>query len=72
MSDNDETQQNTEVTWSIGYTHNLGNFQSLRLDVGVKDYARKGETVQQASERIYRFAEQELSKKVEEAKSEFE
>lgn len=67
-----EIEQTTEITWSIGYTHNLGNFQSLRLDVGVKDFKRSGETVQQASERVYRFAESELSKKVEEAKTAFE
>jgi hypothetical protein len=64
--------ENTEVQWSIGYTANLGNFQSLRLDVSIKDKARTGETVKQASERVYRFAEAELSKKVEEAKEAFE
>jgi len=61
----------TEVTWSIGYTANLGNFQSLRLDVSVKDHAREGESVSKASERVYRFCEIELIKKVEEAKEAF-
>ncbi len=59
----------TEVTWSIGYTHNLGNFQSLRLDVSVKDHRRDGESVQDMSERVYRFVEKELTKKVKEAKA---
>ena len=62
----------TEVQWSIGYTANLGNFQSLRLDVSVKDSTREGESVKQASERVYRFAESELAKKVVEAKEAFE
>ncbi len=62
----------TEVQWSIGYTANLGNFQSLRLDVSVKDSTRENENVQQASERVYRFAEKELEKKVKEAKETFE
>lgn len=67
-----ELSPSTGITWNIGYTHNLGNFQSLRLDVSISDYTRRDETVQEASERIYRFAEAELTKKVEEAKSSFE
>jgi hypothetical protein len=65
-------QPSTGITWSIGYTHNLGNFQSLRLDVSVNDFTREGETVRDASERVYRFAEQELAKKIDEAKDTFD
>ena len=61
----------TEITWAIGYTHNLGNFQSLRLDVSVTDWTRDGESVQKASERVYRFVEKELGKKISEAKESF-
>ena len=68
----DPVETTTEVTWSIGYTANLGNFQSLRLDVSVKDSTRDGENVQQASERVYRFCEAELAKKVQEAKEAFQ
>lgn len=64
-------EPSTGITWSIGYTHNMGNFQSLRLDVSVNDFTRDGESVAQASERVYRFAEQELVKKIEEAKEAF-
>lgn len=69
LQDNNLT---TEITWSLGYTANLGNFQSLRLDVSVKDYRRRGETTPEASERVYRFTEGELAKKVQEAKAEFD
>lgn len=65
-------EQTTGITWSIGYTHNMGNFQSLRLDVSINDFTREGESVQDASERVYRFAEQELIKKVNEAKEAFD
>lgn len=65
-------EEPTEVQWSLGYTANLGNFQSLRLDVSVKDGKRGKETVQELSERVYRFVEEELSKKVQEAKEAFE
>ena len=65
-------EQTTGITWSIGYTHNMGNFQSLRIDVSINDFCREGESVGQASERVYRFAEQELSKKIEEAKATFD
>jgi len=62
----------TGITWSIGYTHNLGNFQSLRLDVSINDFTREGESVRDATERIYRFAENELAKKINEAKETFD
>jgi hypothetical protein len=40
--------ESTKVNVTLGYTLNLGNFQSLRLDLGVVDSARNGETVDQA------------------------
>lgn len=60
----------TKVQWSLGYTMNLGNFESLRLDVQVSDYVRDNETTQQASDRVYKFTEEQLQVKVVEAKQE--
>lgn len=60
----------TKVQWSLGYTMNLGNFESLRLDVQVSDYVRDNETTQQASDRVYKFTEEQLQAKVVEAKQE--
>ena len=60
----------TKVQWSLGYTMNLGNFESLRLDVQVSDYVRDSETTQQASDRVYKFTEEQLQAKVVEAKQE--
>ena len=60
----------TKVQWSIGYTMNTGNFQSLRLDCQVNDYVREGETTKEASDRVYAFVEQQLVEKLNEAKGE--
>jgi hypothetical protein len=61
---------NTKVSVTLGYTLNLGNFQSLRLDLGIIDSTRNGETIDQAFERVYKFVEDKLTEKIQEAKSE--
>ena len=60
----------TKVSVTLGYTLNLGNFQSLRLDLGVVDSKRDGENTDQAFERVYKFVEQKLTDKIKEAQSE--
>ena len=60
----------TKVNVTLGYTLNLGNFQSLRLDLGVADSAKNGETVDQAFERVYKFVEDKLTEKIKEAQEE--
>ena len=62
--------EETKVSVTLGYTLNLGNFQSLRMDLGVTDSRRDGENVDQAFERVYKFVEDKLTEKVAEAKSE--
>ena len=64
--------EDTKVSVTLGYTHNLGNFQSLRLDLGVVDSRRDGETIDQAFERVYKFVEVKLTEKVAEAKVEID
>ena len=61
---------NTNVSVTLGYTINLGNFQSLRLDLGIIDSKRDGENVDQAFERVYKFVEDKLTDKINEAKAE--
>ena len=60
----------TKVSVTLGYTINLGNFQSLRLDLGVVDSKRDGENTDQAFERVYKFVEDKLTEKINEAKAE--
>lgn len=62
----------TKVTVGLGYTLNLGNFQSLRIDVSVSDSKREGENTNDAFERVYKFVEDKLAEKVRESQDEAE
>lgn len=57
----------TKVTVGLGYTLNLGNFQSLRIDLSVSDSKRQGENITDAFERVYAFVEAKLADKVKES-----
>jgi methyl coenzyme M reductase subunit D len=61
--------ENTKVSVALGYTLNLGNFESLRVDLGITDYVRQGENVKQAQDRVYKTVETQLIEKVNEAKA---
>ena len=63
---------NTKVTVGLGYTLNLGNFQSLRIDLSVSDSKREGENTTDAFERVYKFVEEKLAEKVKESLEETE
>jgi len=62
----------TTVSVTLGYTLNLGNFQSLRLDLGCTDFVHEDETKDAAMDRVYEFIEAKLVNKIEEAKKELE
>jgi hypothetical protein len=64
--------ETTNVSVTLGYTLNLGNFQSLRIDLGITDFVRNGENTDQALDRVYKFVEDKVIEKVEEAKKELE
>lgn len=64
------TNDSTKINVTLGYTLNLGNFQSLRFDLGIVDSRRDGETVNEAFERVYNFVESKLTEKVAEAQLE--
>ena len=67
-----EERNDTKVSVGLGYTLNLGNFQSLRLDLSVTDSRREGETTNEAMDRVYAFVEAKLTDKINEAKIELE
>ena len=48
---------------------NLRNYESLKIMIGVEDYQRDGETINEATERVYSFVENKLSEKITEEKS---
>ena len=56
----------TKVNVALGYTLNLGNFQSLRIDIGIQDSKRDGESTSEAFDRIYSFVETKLHDKIKE------
>ena len=58
----------TTVTVNLGYTLNIGNFQSLRVDLGCTDFVRDGENVDGAMDRVYSFVETKVMDKIEAAK----
>ena len=62
--------EDTKVSVTLGYTLNLGNFQSLRLDLGIVDSSKNGENINQAFDRVYQFVENRLTEKINEAKAE--
>jgi len=63
-------KESTKVSVTLGYTLNLGNFQSLRVDLGVVDNVRQDENTEQAINRVYDFVENKVIEKVNEAKAE--
>lgn len=60
----------TRVKVSLGYTRNMGNFESLRVDIGVEDDLRNGENIATGFDRVYGFVEKKLVEKVQETEEE--
>lgn len=56
---------------SVGYTVNVGDFESLRIDFGVEDVKRPNETLKEANARLFNFVNKELEDKVTAAKRSF-
>ena len=52
------------VSAEIGYTKNLGNFQSVKVSVGLQDYVRNGETFDEAYVRIFKNIEDKLAEEL--------
>ena len=44
--------EQTKINVTLGYTLNLGNFQSLRIDLGIEDSRRDGESMNEAFDRV--------------------
>lgn len=66
----------TRVKVDLGYTRNMGNFESLRVDIGVEDEPRQKrdgsglENVDEAFQRVYAYVEKKLVEKVQETEEE--
>ena len=61
---------NTIVKVDLQFTRNLGNYENLRVGIGIEDFQRDGETVDEATNRVYNFVEKKLMDKVNEIEEE--
>jgi hypothetical protein len=60
----------TRVKVDLSFTRNLGNYESIKIGIGVEDDIRQGETVDIATERVYKFVEDKLIQKTQEIEEE--
>lgn len=60
----------TQVRVDLSFTRNLGNFESIKIGIGVDDFVRDGESVDDATERVYKFVESKLIEKTQEVEKE--
>jgi hypothetical protein len=60
----------TKVKVDLSFTRNLGNYESIKIGIGIEDDVRQGETVDSATDRVYRFVEDKLIEKTTEVEQE--
>jgi hypothetical protein len=60
----------TKVKVDLSFTRNLGNYESIKIGIGVEDDLRLGENVETATERVYKFVEDKLIEKTREVEEE--
>ena len=60
----------TKVKVELSFTRNLGNYASIKINIGVEDVVRQGENVDSATERVYAFVEDKLVQKTKEVEEE--
>jgi hypothetical protein len=60
----------TKVKVDLSFTRNLGNYESIKIGIGIEDDVRQGETVDTATDRVYKFVEDKLIEKTTEVEQE--
>ena len=60
----------TSVKVELQFVRNLGNYESIRVSIGVEDNVRVGENVNDATDRVYKFVEDKLIEKMGEIEKE--
>jgi hypothetical protein len=60
----------TNVKVELSFTRNLGNYESIKINIGVEDFQREGEHIDDATNRVYNFVEKKLMEKVNEIEEE--
>jgi hypothetical protein len=60
-------KETTTVRVNLKFVRNLGNYESVHVELGVEDYVRETDTnVDAAMSRVYSFVEGKLMEKVQE------
>lgn len=60
----------TVIKVDLSFTRNLGNYESIKIGIGIEDFVRNGETADAATERVYKFVEDKLIEKTREIEQE--
>ena len=61
----------TRVRVGLKFVRNLGNYESIHIDLGVEDFVREDDgNVDRAVDRVYKFVESKLLEKVREVEEE--
>ena len=60
----------TSVRVELQFTKNLGNYESLKVSIGIEDFMRTGESIDEATNRVYTFVENKVIEKVNEIEDE--
>lgn len=60
----------TKIKVELHFTRNLGNFESVKVGLGIEDWVREGENTTIATDRVYKFVENQLIEKVNQIESE--
>lgn len=61
----------TKVRVELSFTANLGNYQSLKVSIGIEDWKREtDESVDASVERVYNYVETKLVEKLEQTRNE--
>lgn len=67
------THQNNQTRVRVGlkFVRNLGNYESIHIDLGIEDFVREDDgNVDRAVDRVYKFVESKLLEKVREVEEE--
>ena len=70
MSNLTSSTSPTNVKVELQFTRNLGNYESLKVSIGIEDYQRQGEHIDDATNRVYDYVEKKLMEKVNEIEEE--
>jgi len=54
----------TRVKVGLRFLRNLGNYETIAVELGIEDNVRQGENVSQAMDRVYGFVEDQLIQRV--------